>query len=212
MIADSRDGIAYCINVALAEVGADPLAPETVNRYIGPPLINGFRDMLLNAGVDPARASDCVDTYRRHYGTESLTRTTAFPGITDAVERLSRAASLVVVTSKLEVFARPLLAALQVDQWLPDVFSPPPASDDEPKAATLARAIAKTNLRAGTVVMIADLSHDVVAAIANHAVPIGVLWGFGSKEELAAAGATLMAETPRDLVPMVQQVLAQVRV
>jgi phosphoglycolate phosphatase len=179
-----------------------------VIRYIGPPLIHGFQEMLRAAGLDPARAPECVSTFRRHYGTASLARTTTFPGIRDAVERLSSIANLALVTSKLEVFARPLLASLEVDRWIHDVFSPPPAADDEPKTATLARAIETMNRGGGPVVMVGDRSHDVVAAIANDAVPVGVLWGFGSRDELTAAGATLMAETPKDLVPMVEKVLA----
>ncbi len=207
VIADSRDGILYCINLALADIGVSALPPEEVGQYIGPPLIHGFREMLMGAGLDPARAAGCVATYRRAYGAESLSRTRAFPGITDALERVAGIARVALVTSKLEVFARPLLASLRADQWIESIFSPRPEADDEPKAETLSRAIETMRAREGTVVMVGDRSHDVVAAVANDAVPIGVLWGFGSREELEGAGATLVAETPEELIAMVGRVI-----
>ena len=211
VIADSRNGIAYCINLALAEVGADALAPDAVDRYIGPPLIHGFREMLGDAGLDPARAGDCVATYRRHYGLASLAHTTAFPGIREAVERIATITDVALVTSKLEVFARPLLASLQVDQWIDAVFSPPPERDDEPKEATLSRAIRSMGAEDRPVVMVGDRSHDILAALANGAVPIGVQWGFGSRHELELAGASLIAQTPMELVPMIEQVIGTAR-
>ncbi len=48
--------------------------------------------------------------------------------------------------------------------------------------------------------MIGDRKHDVAGAIANDMTPIGVAWGYGSAEELHAAGAAGLANTPDDLL------------
>jgi phosphoglycolate phosphatase len=53
--------------------------------------------------------------------------------------------------------------------------------------------------RAGAV-MIGDRAADVLAAKANGIFSVGVLWGFGSREELAGAGADLLCTTPGKLV------------
>ena len=209
VIANSRDGIEFCINLALVEHGADPLPPGAVDKYIGPPLVQGFREMLTDAGLDRSHASDCVATYRRHYAEEALARTTAYPGIRDGTSALADVCQLAVVTSKLELFAKPILASLGVDQFFDGLFCPPPDSDDEAKAVTLARAIARMDATPGRVVMVGDRLHDVVAALENGALPVGVLWGFGTRDELETAGARLIVETPTGLITAIRQLVAQ---
>jgi phosphoglycolate phosphatase len=49
--------------------------------------------------------------------------------------------------------------------------------------------------------MVGDREHDVFAA-ARHGIPtVGVLWGYGGRAELEAAGAALLIETPEALRP-----------
>ena len=48
-------------------------------------------------------------------------------------------------------------------------------------------------------VMVGDRSHDMIGARANGLRAVGVLWGYGSREELQAAGADVLLEAPRDL-------------
>ena len=53
-------------------------------------------------------------------------------------------------------------------------------------------------------VMVGDRAHDVRGAVANGVLPIGVLWGYGSREELTAAGATVLCEQPVMLTALLQ--------
>ena len=50
--------------------------------------------------------------------------------------------------------------------------------------------------------MIGDREHDIKGAITNGVTPVGVLWGFGSREELKREGATLLCERPEALVEL----------
>jgi phosphoglycolate phosphatase len=47
--------------------------------------------------------------------------------------------------------------------------------------------------------MIGDRKHDAIGAKANGLAPIGVTWGYGSREELQAAGVTCLVDAPQDL-------------
>jgi phosphoglycolate phosphatase len=47
--------------------------------------------------------------------------------------------------------------------------------------------------------MIGDRKHDLFGATANGIRPIGVSYGYGSVEELTAAGAVGIAESPAEL-------------
>ena len=53
--------------------------------------------------------------------------------------------------------------------------------------------------------MIGDRDNDARAARLNGVRMIGVLWGYGSREELTAAGANALCATPADLVRTVTQ-------
>ena len=48
-------------------------------------------------------------------------------------------------------------------------------------------------------VMVGDREHDMIGAKRNHIPAIGVLFGYGSREELSEAGAWELAETVDDL-------------
>jgi phosphoglycolate phosphatase len=56
--------------------------------------------------------------------------------------------------------------------------------------------------------MIGDREHDVRAARANGVRAVGVLWGYGSRAELEAAGAHALAATPEDLAPAIARARA----
>jgi phosphoglycolate phosphatase len=53
--------------------------------------------------------------------------------------------------------------------------------------------------------MIGDRSHDMVGAVNNGLVPLGVGWGFGSREELESAGAVAWVEKPQDLTTQIER-------
>jgi phosphoglycolate phosphatase len=56
-------------------------------------------------------------------------------------------------------------------------------------------------------IMVGDRANDMLAA-ARHAIPgVGALWGYGSEDELTAAGATVLCSSPDDLVNTVQDLI-----
>ena len=60
------------------------------------------------------------------------------------------------------------------------------------KEELIAHVLAEESIQASKAVMVGDREHDVKGALANRVTPVGVLWGYGSHQELAAAGAILM--------------------
>jgi phosphoglycolate phosphatase len=81
------------------------------------------------------------------------------------------------------------------------VIGPDLASENEPKAVTVERAIGA--LPPGSVpVMVGDRSYDVAAAHEHGLRAIGVLWGIGSTAELTTAGADALARNPSELAEL----------
>lgn len=198
-LADSSVAIPHTINLALREAGL-PMLPEAfLRRYIGPPLLQSFEEILRDAGDDPARAAGCLDSYRRHYPRVSIELTTAYPGIPELLAACSRRAKLVVVTSKPAAFSVPLVDALGLAPYLAAVYAPELDETLEPKQVTLGRALEQAGHVDGERAMIGDRHHDIEAARAWGLRSAGVLWGFGGQEELERAGADFIAASPERL-------------
>ena len=191
VLVDSRVAIARCFNVALAENGEPPRPEEELYGFIGPPIHACFRQMTGRQDVDALVAS-----YRARYRAKMVEETPVMPGVAELLEGLRHPA--IVATSKPRPLAEPLLEGLGLRRHFVAVEGPSPAADSEPKSTTIGRALAALAPDARPI-MVGDRLHDVHGAAAHGIDCIGVLWGIGSREELTAAGAAAVAETPSDL-------------
>ena len=78
------------------------------------------------------------------------------------------------------------------------MFGPALDSENEQKAITIGRAMRELPAGARPVI-VGDRKHDIHAAHQHEIPAIGVLWGIGSKQELLAAGADALAQSPAEL-------------
>lgn len=199
VLLDSARAIIGCINDALEELGEPRRPPADLRRFVGPPLAEGFAEL-----VGPGRAGELVVAYRTRYTTASLELTTVFPGMVEVLEELGADRPLAVATSKPLEYSRPLCDHLGLTPHFA-VIEGPSMAEIEPKTDTLRRALDGLGLAPGAdAPMIGDRLHDVEAALANGLRCIGVLWGFGTEEELRAAGAAAIAAEPGELSALVR--------
>lgn len=200
VIADSSRAIPICINLALEEIGVAALPLAELRRFIGPPLLDTFRLVIENAGGDGGLARASVEAYRHHYKTESILSTTVYPGVAELLARLQGTMRLIVVTSKPVDAAAPILTALGVRDFFEGVYAPELDELEEPKSETLRQALAAIGMTPSPrSVMIGDRLHDIIAGKANGLTTVGVLWGFGSREELEAERPDHVVESSTDL-------------
>jgi phosphoglycolate phosphatase len=198
VLLDSARAIIGCINDALEELGEPRRPPADLRRFVGPPLAEGFAEL-----VGPERAGELVVAYRTRYTTASLEHTTVFPGMVEVLEELGADRPLAVATSKPLEYSGPLCDHLGLTPHF-EVIEGPSMAEIEPKTDTLRRALDRLGLAPGAdAPMIGDRLHDVEAALANGMRCIGVLWGFGTEEELRAAGADAIAAEPAELSALV---------
>jgi phosphoglycolate phosphatase len=202
VLVDSRAAIGASMNHALVERGHARREEAELHRYIGPPLMGAFAE-LVGEPPDSAEVLALVDAYRTRYAVTSLTETLVATGIPDALDALGRSHTLAVATSKPRPFAVPILAALGLERHFAYVAAPELDADMEPKAVTVRDALARVGEPA---VMVGDRSHDVAGARANCIPVIGVTWGIGDAAELAGADALVAA--PDQLPAVVADLLA----
>ncbi|GLQ48068.1 haloacid dehalogenase [Dyella lipolytica] len=197
---DSEPGITACIRHALAKLAVP--APVDLRSWIGPPLRHSFAPLLDH---DATRIEAAVDYYHERFATLGWREHAIYPGIADMIATLQGAGhQLAVVTSKPHRHAAPIIEALPFGDSFEKLYGPDPSSPHSEKASMIAAALADFGASPQDTVMVGDRRFDIEGAVANGVAGIGVLWGFGSREELEAAGARAVVMHPEHLSALLQ--------
>lgn len=203
VLVDSGRSIKLSLERAVFEVtGARPVHPVD-DSFIGPPLRESLERLI--GPREPAVLELCINAYRRINDRLSSSMTAVFPEVQTMLASLGRSFELVVVTSKLEASARHLLSSLDLSGHFVGIHGVSSDGIKEQKVDTLRRAISEHG-RLET--LIGDRTHDVQAALALGVRPIGVTWGYGTRQELINAGAEHLATNPSELAKLVMSILS----
>lgn len=199
---DSECGIVASIEYALTTLSASVPPRDVLRTWIGPPLRATFP---LALGNDEDRVEQAVALYRERYSAIGWREHVVYPHIGEAIDALAEAgAELAVVTSKADMYASMIVESLPFGARFRRVYAVGPNSSHSEKASMIARALADFDVAPAAAAMVGDRHFDIEGARANGVRGVGVLWGFGSHEELTDAGADAVAETPAQLVPLLR--------
>jgi phosphoglycolate phosphatase len=204
-LTDNYPGISRSIAHALVAMGIEPPAPAVLRRCVGPPLRESFAWLLDTH--DPAVIEHAIALYRERYGDVGWRENVLYDGVEDAMARLSESAPLYVCTSKPEVFARRIVTLFGLLPYVRRVYGADLDGALDDKAKLFAHAARSEGFDPEAAILIGDRAQDVRAARLNGASVIGVLWGYGSAEELAQAHA--IAAAPADLDEAIARVSAR---
>jgi phosphoglycolate phosphatase len=173
---------------ALKTFGIEETNDENLRRFVGPPLEHSFRDYY---DFDESKISEAVAIFRDKLQKDGIQLYRAYPGIPELLEELSATGkTLAIVTSKIEHLAIASLEATGLLEYF-EVISAQQQGEVVDKEVVLAKALNKLGIKAdSSVVMIGDRRHNVEAAKTHGIDSIGVLWGYGTQDELAQEGAT----------------------
>ena len=196
-LTNPQQGITACICHALHQLGKPAPDANALTSWIGPPLQDSFTEILGNA----EQATEAVKLYRDRFATVGLYENEVYDGIPDMLSELGRAGHTAwVCTSKPQVFAQKIIEHFQLEAFFHGVYGSELNGDRVHKADLIAHVLQVEGMTAEDVMMIGDRHHDIYGAKQNGLAAIGVTWGFGTMNELAAAGATTLCHTPQDLV------------
>ena len=195
-LVDSRAGIVASCSAALRALGHDP--DDAPDITIGPPLEDILRTLLAAYGDD--RIDEAAVAYREHYGRAGLLGSEPYPGIGAAIEEMRRAGlRIYLATSKRQVFARQILQNLNLAGLFDGIYGSVPGGRLDHKPELIAHILSDQDVSAVDSLMVGDRRHDIVGAHAAEMRSLGVLWGYGSRDELETAGADQLVEQPADL-------------
>ena len=200
-LTDPQVGMKKSLQYALEAMGEQTIIKDFA-QLVGPPLRDSFRDVF---GFVGERNELAVMKYREYFGEKGLFESEPYPGIIELLQNLkANAAKIAIATSKVMKYAERIAEHFGFSQYFDYIcgseFDGRRGAKSEVIACVLEHfRIKNTPEDLARVVMIGDRKYDIIGAKVAGIDSIGVLWGFGGAEELQAAGATLVVDSPEEL-------------
>ena len=201
-LADTLDDITDAANELLASIGRPMVTPEVMRGLIG----QGLPILIRRAsGIEDADViTDLVERYRPAYTARMLDKTRLYPGIEATLDALTAAdIPMSVLSNKPDVYTVPICDAL-LSRWpfvrccghVDGALRKP----DPTKAVDLAKAMGH---KPHDTIFVGDSTVDIATARAAGMRSVAVTWGFGGREDLAAAAPNQLIDDPLELVGLV---------
>jgi len=179
-LSDPADGFVNSMNHALIAHNYQPRAAAELTPHIGPPLEVTIAN--LTGSEDSGHIHALVDKYRERYGETGYAENRLYPGIADTLEHLSGidGIRMGVCTSKRADFATRILKQFDLHHYFEFVSG----GDVGVAKWQQLQDLLERNTISSRALMIGDRHFDLSAAAKNNLASAGVLWGYGSREEL----------------------------
>ena len=214
-LTDPKVGITTCVQYALGKLDEPVPSNDELEWCIGPPLYDNFVQL-----VGEGRAADGVLYYRERFADVGLFENEVYQGIGELLGLLKiNGHSLYVASSKPKIFVDRILEKFELIDYFEMTFGSELDGTRADKSKLLAYALQQSGIAANTqlnksgmpdstaavaATMIGDRKHDIIGAANNGLASIGVLYGYGSREELTNISQELgqeivLAESPSQL-------------
>ncbi len=197
-VTDSAPGVMNSFHHALTAFGIEPASHEELKQVVGPPLRTSF---TVTYGVPMERYDEIMRYYLEYYLPKGIYENSVYPGVEELLCRCKRAGlRLVVASSKWQKGVDIVMNHFGLDKYF-DFMAGSEVSQGRVEKADVIRYILDTLpvTDLARTLMVGDRKYDVEGAAAFGIKTAGVLWGYGTREELETAGAVMTAETPEAL-------------
>lgn len=201
-LTDPYVGITESVKYALNFFGKPIPDSEALKQYIGPPLVWSFKELAGITGDDTVKA---VKKYRERYETIGWKENALLDGAEELLANLKKKGKIIgLATSKPEKTSIQILEYFGIDKYFDFMGG---ASMDLTRN-TKVQVVNYTLKNLGVTdlskaVLVGDRHHDIDGAKEAGIASIGVLVGYGSRDELEKAGADYICETLADVEKIV---------
>ncbi len=193
-LTDSGKGIMNGIKYAQNKLNLPELTPDTLHSCVGPSLPGYFTEIW---NIDEAKAKEVLSVYREYYIPKGLYENELYGGIPELLKKFNNAGlECYVCSAKPEKLVHTVLNYFNISAYFIDYFGAPMDGNYKGKGAVLKEVLKKEKCSA---LMIGDRKNDISGGHEAGIKTVGVLWGYGSKEELTAAGSDFLADTPDEI-------------
>ncbi|MDL2253363.1 HAD-IA family hydrolase [Ruminococcaceae bacterium OttesenSCG-928-I18] len=193
----SEEGIFKSIAYALEQMGRQNLGQDILKKFIGPPIAESFQTFC---GLQREQALLATQYYRQRYAQVGIFECELYPGLKPLLHKLAKAGRGVhLATAKPTVYAVRILEHFEIKPLFSVIEGVPLEVGHYEKADIVQRVLDKRGVKPQNAVMVGDRHHDILGAKDCGVDGIGVLYGYGSREELTQAGASHLAENAEQL-------------
>lgn len=192
-LSDTGEGIINSVVYALNKYNIKVEDKRELFRFVGPPLHKSFESFY---GFSPKKAQQAVEYYREYYAVKGIYENTVYNGVYSLLERLKAdGKALAVATSKPEKFAKIVIESNNMSKYFSVVAGANLDGSRTKKADVIKYALNRLNTPNAVPVIVGDRCYDAVGAREAGIDSIGVLYGYGSIEEMRESQATYIAKT-----------------
>ena len=193
-ITDSKTGIIIALEYSLKKSGLNGLSEIKLESYIGLSLSYIYRELL---GNDTETINRAVEYYRDEFTRTGMTDMRLYPGIENVIRDMHENGIRILLASIKPVqFSSEILEHYGLLRYFHSIYGRPPDEGNGSKAHIIEDAL---KVSKGKAVMIGDRKGDILGAKENSIDSIGVLYGYGSEEEIRNSKPDYIAVLPDDI-------------
>ena len=191
------EGITKSVQYALSSFGIDE-KQENLKRFIGPPLTYSFKEYY---GFDDESTAQAIKKYRERFSQKGIYENDLYEGIPELLDKLKKSGKeIILATSKPIEFSERIIEYFNLTKYFSFMAGSTLKGERDTKAQVIEYALSRMGITdLSQVVMIGDREHDIIGAKANNIESIGILYGFGDREEFEKVGAEYICDTIKDL-------------
>ena len=198
-LTDPFEGITKCIAHALVKLGRPAPLRDSLRWCIGPPLKKSLATLL--ASDEDQLSEKALAIYRERFGSVGLFENEVYKDIPEVLGVLREMGhTLYVATSKPTVYAERIVTHFNLRRYFKGIYGSELDGTRTDKTSLISYILQRESIAFPGTFMIGDRKHDMIAAKVNGVFGLGVLWGYGTREELEASGACACVTQPRELV------------
>jgi phosphoglycolate phosphatase len=185
-LVDSKAAIVGCFQASLHAAGFTGIGDEAIAANIGRPLVE-----MLDGLVDPEVQAPILVAYSRDFAAWDRRCTDLFPGVLDALLRLSQTElRLAITSSKSLAGIERVLGDLDISRHFSDLWGGDMVTQGKPHPEMLQRAMVHARVSPAETVLIGDTTYDIEMGVAAGVRSLAVPWGMHRPTTLVAAGAS----------------------
>ena len=201
-LTNSELGITTCVQHALKKFGIEVEDRTQLRPFIGPPLGESFQ---VYYGLSKEESEQAILYYRERFSVKGLYENEVYPGVEKLLQVLKESGKkLIIATSKPEKFTMMILEHFDLLKYFDFVAGATLDGSRGEKADVIRYALENYKIEdKSQAIMIGDRKYDILGAKENGLKSIGVLYGFGDREELEEAGADYIVKTADEIAKIV---------
>ena len=197
-ISDSGQGIINGITYAQEKLNLRPLSLEEKRSCIGPPFAQTL-SRLWNVSFE--EAEHIIDVYREYYTVTGIYENYLYPDMEKLLKELTDMGYEVrICSAKPLKMVKTVLEYFKIDKYFTSLTGAQMHGKYPGKGVLIEQILKETNTKA---IMVGDRSDDIEGGKYNNIPSIGVLWGYGTRDELETSGADFIADSIEDIEKIV---------